>query len=169
MLPEDVLKDFAAKYRLSPGELQVLPLALANESNAEIGRKLQISDNAVRKRLSEIYLKAGISEIGSGRGGPGRLAALQQFLESEYRASKVKRVLVCWFGAESQQIAKSLRETILSHPSLETQEWEVGSLVAHSQTLEGQNILSDVDYVLSCLTPADLINHIVSNLVPHIE
>lgn len=158
MLPEDVLKDFAAKYRLSPGELQVLPLALADESNAEIAKKLGIEDNAVRKRLSGIYLKAGISASGSGRGGPGKLADLQRFLESEYRASKVKRVLVCWFGAEGQQIAKSLRETILSHPSLETQGWEAGSLVDYSQTPEGQDILADVDYVLGCLTPADSIN-----------
>ncbi|KAM3096603.1 helix-turn-helix transcriptional regulator [Phormidesmis sp. 146-35] len=158
MLPQDVLRDFAAKYRLSDAELQVLPLALADESNAEIARKLGISDNAVRKRLSGIYLKAGISESGSGRGGPGRLADLQQFLESEYRSSKVKRVLVCWFGAEGQQIVKSLRETILSHPSLETQEWEAGSLVEHSQTPESQNILADVDYVLGCLTPADSTN-----------
>ena len=155
MLSQDTLRDMTVRYRLSDNELEVLPLALAGKSISSIATQLAITDNAVRKRLSGIYLKLGISESGSGRGGPGRLKDLQQFVETNYHSRKLKRVLICRFGMSGKRIAEILQETILSHPSLETQVSVADFVVNQSKISESEYFSEDFDYVLVCLTRDD--------------
>ena len=81
MIPEDFLrKTVAAECGLSEAELQAVALAVNGESTKEIAKKLGISEDAVRKRLSEVYRKCNIE----GR-GPVKLARLQQKLLKQFQ------------------------------------------------------------------------------------
>ncbi|MHC5857640.1 WD40 domain-containing protein [Nostoc sp.] len=82
VIPENVLLAFAEKRCLSSSEIEVFLYAVEGQSPNAIAKKLAISAEAVRKRLSEVYKKFNV--IGSG---PGKLTKLQQVIESEYQAS----------------------------------------------------------------------------------
>lgn len=80
VIPEKFLKDLAPKYNVSELELEVLLLAIDGKSITEIARTKKISDDAVRKRLGEVYKKFQIKGTGTGK-----LAKLQQTLSKLYR------------------------------------------------------------------------------------
>jgi hypothetical protein len=80
MIPENFLRTVAIERRVSGRELEVLFLAMEGESISVIAQKLQIREDAVRKRLSEVYQKFHIE----GK-GPVKLTKLQQQLLRAYR------------------------------------------------------------------------------------
>lgn len=80
MIPQNFLNTIADKHHLSKAELEVLSLAMQGESIGAIARLLSISEDAVRKRLSEVYHKFGIL----GR-GPVKLPQLQRQLIKQYQ------------------------------------------------------------------------------------
>ena len=83
-IPEDFLLALAQERSVSSSELEVLLHAVQDKSPNAIAQELDISAEAVRKRLSEVYKKFQVSG-----NGPGKLTKLQQVIESEYRASLV--------------------------------------------------------------------------------
>ncbi|MEQ9550836.1 MAG: NB-ARC domain-containing protein [Coleofasciculus sp. G3-WIS-01] len=80
MISQDFLKTIATERGLSKAELEVLSLAMEGHGTAAIASHLQISGDAVRKRLSEVYQKFKIP----GR-GPVKLTKLQQILVNRYQ------------------------------------------------------------------------------------
>lgn len=80
MISQDFLKTIATERNLSKAELEVLSLAMEGQGTAAIASHLQISGDAVRKRLSEVYHKFKIP----GR-GPVKLTKLQQILVNRYQ------------------------------------------------------------------------------------
>ncbi len=80
MIPQDFLEAIAKNHRVSKTELQALSLAMGGQSTRAIALELKISEDAVRKRLSEIYQKFHIA----GK-GPVKLAQLQQLLVNRYQ------------------------------------------------------------------------------------
>ncbi|MEQ8755055.1 MAG: NB-ARC domain-containing protein [Coleofasciculus sp. G1-WW12-02] len=80
MISQDFLKTIATERGLSKSELEVLSLAMEGHGTAAIASHLQISGDAVRKRLSEVYQKFKIP----GR-GPVKLTKLQQILVNRYQ------------------------------------------------------------------------------------
>ncbi|MHC5743326.1 MAG: WD40 domain-containing protein [Nostoc sp.] len=82
VIPENVLLALAEKRCLSNSEIEVFLYAVHGQSPNAIAKKLAISAEAVRKRLSEVYKKFNVT--GSG---PGKLTKLQQVIEFEYQAS----------------------------------------------------------------------------------
>lgn len=80
MISQDFLKTIATERNLSKSELEVLSLAMEGHGTAAIASHLQISGDAVRKRLSEVYHKFKIP----GR-GPVKLTKLQQILVNRYQ------------------------------------------------------------------------------------
>jgi len=81
LIRENYLLDIAKKYGLSDKELEVLSLAIAGKPNKEIAEKLDISPEAVRKRLAHVY-----SRFDLGGRGTGKMAKLQQIILSESQA-----------------------------------------------------------------------------------
>ncbi|HAG84248.1 MAG TPA: LuxR family transcriptional regulator, partial [Cyanobacteria bacterium UBA12227] len=69
-----------AERGLSNAELEVLSLAMEGKGTSAIAKQIGISEDAVRKRLSEVYQKFEIP----GR-GPVKLTKLQQMLMSRYQ------------------------------------------------------------------------------------
>ncbi|WP_292774992.1 NB-ARC domain-containing protein [Nostoc sp. NMS9] len=67
---------------MSNSEIEVFLYAVEGQSPNAIAKKLAISAEAVRKRLSEVYKKFNVT--GSG---PGKLTKLRQFIESEHQTS----------------------------------------------------------------------------------
>ncbi|MFN6487320.1 NB-ARC domain-containing protein [Nostoc sp. DedQUE02] len=82
VISENVLLALAEKRCLSNSEIEVFLYSVEGQSPNAIAKKLAISAEAVRKRLSEVYKKFNVT--GSG---PGKLTKLQQVIESEYQAS----------------------------------------------------------------------------------
>lgn len=80
MIPQSFLNTIATKHRVSSAELEALSLAMQGESIANIAQRLHIKEDAVRKRLSEVYQKFQIQ----GR-GPVKLTKLQRHLINQYR------------------------------------------------------------------------------------
>jgi hypothetical protein len=80
VISQDFLKTIATERNLSKSELEVLSLAMEGHGTAAIASHLQISGDAVRKRLSEVYQKFKIP----GR-GPVKLTKLQQILVNRYQ------------------------------------------------------------------------------------
>ncbi|AFZ34462.1 regulatory protein LuxR [Stanieria cyanosphaera PCC 7437] len=80
MIPQNFIKAIASEHRISSAELEVLSLAMEGESVATMAANLHISEDAVRKRLSEVYQKFQIE----GR-GPVKLTKLQQRLIRKYQ------------------------------------------------------------------------------------
>jgi hypothetical protein len=80
MIPENFLRTVAIERRVSGRELEVLSLAMEGDSISVIAQRLQIREDAVRKRLSEVYQKFHIE----GK-GPVKLTKLQQQLLRAYR------------------------------------------------------------------------------------
>ncbi len=78
VIPKLSLKTLVAQRGISDIELEVLSLAMEGYSIAAIAQQLEIREDAVRKRLGEIYRKFGIT--GSG---PGKLPRLQHLLVTE--------------------------------------------------------------------------------------
>jgi len=81
VIPQDFLQTIARKQGVSNTELEALSLAMDGQTTPAIARQLATSEDAVRKRLSEVYQKFHIS----GK-GPVKLAQLQQLLVSQYQA-----------------------------------------------------------------------------------
>ncbi len=80
MISQDFVKAVAAERGLSNAELEVLSLAMEGKGTSAIAKQIGISEDAVRKRLSEVYQKFEIP----GR-GPVKLTKLQQMLMSRYQ------------------------------------------------------------------------------------
>lgn len=83
MISQDFLKATAHERGLSKSEQEVLHLAMEGMSTSAIAQKLNISGDAVRKRLSEVYQKFEIP----GR-GPVKLTKLQQLLVNQYQKQR---------------------------------------------------------------------------------
>lgn len=80
MIPQSFLNTIATEHRVSNAELEVLSLAMQGESIASIAQQIHIREDAVRKRLSEVYQKFQIQ----GR-GPVKLTKLQRHLVKRYQ------------------------------------------------------------------------------------
>ncbi|QLE59242.1 NB-ARC domain-containing protein [Nostoc sp. TCL26-01] len=80
MINQDFLQTLATANGVSNLELDVLVLAMNGDSTTAIAQKLRVSEDAVRKRLSEVYRKFRI--LGNG---PVKLTKLQQLLVSQYQ------------------------------------------------------------------------------------
>ena len=80
VIPREFLKALATERAISDTELEVLSLAVNGKSSTAIATELDISPEAVRKRLTEVYKKFQI--LGAGT---GKLAKLQQILVSLYQ------------------------------------------------------------------------------------
>lgn len=80
MIPQEFLRTVATEHGVSNTELTVLWMALDGKSILAIATQLEITPEAVRKRLGEVYKKFRI-----GGAGPGKLAKLQQILISLYQ------------------------------------------------------------------------------------
>ncbi len=80
-LEESFVKEIASKQGVTKTELEVLLLALNENSGAQIAESLQISEAAVRKRLGESYRKFRIEG-----GGNKKLHHLKQRLLTEYQS-----------------------------------------------------------------------------------
>jgi NB-ARC domain/Bacterial regulatory proteins, luxR family len=83
VIPKLSLKTLVTQRGVSDIELEVLSLAMEGYSMAAIAQQLQIREDAVRKRLGEIYRKFDIPGA-----GPGKLPRLQQLLVAEYQGLK---------------------------------------------------------------------------------
>jgi DNA-binding CsgD family transcriptional regulator len=86
VIPQNFLKTLAAEHGVSDSELEALWLAVDGNSTTAISQKLQVSEDAVRKRLSEVYRKFKVP--GSG---PVKLSRLQQLLVSRYQEHPAQR------------------------------------------------------------------------------
>ncbi|MGA9380050.1 MAG: NB-ARC domain-containing protein [Phormidium sp.] len=75
----------ATEHGVSNTELTVLSMALDGKSILAIATQLEITPEAVRKRLGEVYKKFRI-----GGAGPGKLAKLQQILISFYQKGSIQ-------------------------------------------------------------------------------
>jgi hypothetical protein len=82
VIPKDALKVLVAERGVSEIELDALTLAIEGNSIATIAKQLQVREDAVRKRLGEVYRKFDIP--GSG---PGKLVRLLQLLNSMHQGS----------------------------------------------------------------------------------
>lgn len=80
MIPQDFLEHLATERGLSKSELKALSLAVNGQQIPAIAISLNTSEDAIRKRLSEIYHKFQIP----GR-GPVKMAQLQQLLLTRYQ------------------------------------------------------------------------------------
>ena len=80
MIPQNFLEHLATEHGLSKSELKALSPAVNGQQIPAIAISLNISEDAVRKRLSEIYQKFQIP----GR-GPVKMAQLQQLLLTRYQ------------------------------------------------------------------------------------
>lgn len=80
VIPQDFLKTLATEYGVSDTELKALWLAVGGCSTTAIAQKLEVSEDAVRKRLSEVYQKFKVPGSGSVK-----LTRLQQLLLSRYQ------------------------------------------------------------------------------------
>ena len=85
MITHDFLKTLAAEHGVSDTELEALWLAVDGDSTTAIAQKLEISEDAVRKRLSEVYRKFKVS--GSGV----KLGRLQQLIISRYQEYEAQK------------------------------------------------------------------------------
>ncbi|MDZ8026650.1 MAG: NB-ARC domain-containing protein [Nostoc sp. DedQUE11] len=83
-IPQNFVVALAQERGVSSSELEVLLGVVEDKSPNAIAKELNISPEAVRKRLSEVYKKFHVNGV-----GPGKLTKLQQVIESEYRASSV--------------------------------------------------------------------------------
>ncbi|GEM_PF-6670405 len=80
MIPQDFLKNITKRLGVSETELEALQEALKGNNVDAIAEKLEVTKEAIQKRLGEIYKKFQIE----GR-GPGKLTRLQQQLMEEYQ------------------------------------------------------------------------------------
>ena len=80
-ISQEFLSEIARQYSVSDAEYKVLSLSVEGQSTPNISKELKISQDLVRKRLSDIYKKFQIE----GR-GPVKLAKLHQLLQQQYDA-----------------------------------------------------------------------------------
>ena len=148
MPTEEFLKNLFKQRNLSDAEAEVVFRALKDISIEAIALELNISPNAVRKRLGEVYDKFDVF----GR-GPGKLAKLQQILLSQHQAQSNRKMLIWWSGSDGKNLAESLKYTIFSYPQLETKVCTVDPIVSKVWRAEIEQSLENVDIVIGCLTP----------------
>ncbi|WP_217651999.1 NB-ARC domain-containing protein [Hydrococcus rivularis] len=79
------MKAIAPDRGISDSELEALLLAIEGHSTSDIAKQLGIREEAVRKRLGEVYKKFHITGF-----GPGKLAKLQQLLVSLYQEHQMR-------------------------------------------------------------------------------
>ncbi|BAU63669.1 transcriptional regulator, LuxR family [Stanieria sp. NIES-3757] len=113
MIPQTFIKAIASEHRISSAELEVLSLAMEGESVATMAANLHISEDAVRKRLSEVYHKFHIE----GR-GPVKLTKLQQRLIRKYQEQAELSTLVAQANHLQLQ-SSSASETTQAHNYLD--------------------------------------------------
>ncbi|GET41293.1 NB-ARC domain-containing protein [Microseira wollei] len=89
VIPQDFLKAVAIEHFVSDNELEVLSMALRGEPILGIAKKLDLTPEAVRKRLGEVYKKFRITGA-----GPGKLAKLMSLLDSLHQKSLKRDNLV---------------------------------------------------------------------------
>ncbi len=87
MIPQDFLKLIASDRGVTSGELAALSLAMEGFPTRDIAEKLNISEDAVRKRLSEIYQKFEI--LGKG---PVKMAQLQKLIITRYQEYQAEKM-----------------------------------------------------------------------------
>jgi tetratricopeptide (TPR) repeat protein len=80
MIPYDFLKNITKRLGVSETELEALQEALKGQNVEAIADRLEVTKEAIQKRLGEIYKKFQIE----GK-GPGKLTRLQQQLMEEYQ------------------------------------------------------------------------------------
>lgn len=85
MIPKKFLTSLASQAGVSQNELDVLAKAIAGESLSHISKQLGVRQDALQKRMGEVYKKFNITGA-----GPGKLAKLQQILLSEYQKQMAK-------------------------------------------------------------------------------
>ncbi len=85
MIPPEFLKTIAAAHAVSELEMDVLVYALGGEQMVTIAQRLDLTPEAVRKRLGEVYKKFHISGA-----GPGKLAKLQHLLMAQYQEQQTQ-------------------------------------------------------------------------------
>ncbi|NJM69334.1 MAG: hypothetical protein HC862_03365 [Scytonema sp. RU_4_4] len=153
MVTKEFLQNLFKAQGLSDAEAEVVFRALEEKPIEVIAKELNISANAVRKRLGEAYDKLGVP----GR-GPGKLAKLQQMLSSQYQTQSIQRVLIWWSGEDGQHLAESLKNSILSYPQLETRVCTVDPAAGKVWQTEIEQNLEKMDFAIGCLTPSSLEN-----------
>ncbi|NDJ19133.1 hypothetical protein GS601_17875 [Myxacorys almedinensis A] len=171
---DSFLKTTAVQRGVSDIELETLSLALNGDSTDQIAKKLDIEPEATRKRLSEVYKKFKI--LGKG---PGKLAKLQSILMTEFQnqppqeqlsvvssaiagneaitnaakpTSRRKKVLLLCSGIDGKTLAEHLSNTILKHPSLQTQVVSVDITSDASQTEIAEAASHSADVCVVCIT-----------------
>jgi tetratricopeptide (TPR) repeat protein len=80
MIPQDFLHSITKRLGVSDNELEALQEALKGNNVEAIAEQLDVTREAIQKRLGEVYKKFQIE----GR-GPGKLTRLQQQLMAEYQ------------------------------------------------------------------------------------
>jgi len=83
-IPDEFLQDIADRHRVSSREYEVLAKSLHGESTQAIALQLGVTEQLVRKRLSDIYKKFQVP----GR-GPVKLQKLKAMLGSLYQSQLV--------------------------------------------------------------------------------
>ena len=108
MIPQSFLNTIAIEHHVSSAELEALSLAMQGESIANIAQQLHIKEDAVRKRLSEVYQKFQIQ----GR-GPVKLTKLQRHLINQYREKA--NLQDAFVDSYNQAISSSQSEEAANH------------------------------------------------------
>lgn len=80
MIPKDFLHSITKRLGVSETELEALQEAIKGQSVEAIAQQLDVTKEAIQKRLGEVYKKFHIE----GK-GPGKLTRLQQQLMEEYQ------------------------------------------------------------------------------------
>jgi WD40 repeat protein/DNA-binding CsgD family transcriptional regulator len=105
VIPWNDLAVLTAERGVSEAELKVLFLAIDGEATETIAHKINISPDAVRKRLGEVYKKFGIRG-----GGPGKLAKLQKMLVDAHQNWQAKASIYNSPGKVVEQSAPKRRD-----------------------------------------------------------
>ena len=149
-MKEEILKDLVAEEALSDTEVSIVALLLEGKTLTEIKTLLSLkSENAVQKRLSQIYAKFRLTGA-----GPGKLDKLQKILKSRFQAlHSKKKVAIFWSGPSGQERAQILRDTIFKHPQIEAFIFDTDMNVDSTQFVEKfRKDLKDTELGVVCLT-----------------
>jgi Tfp pilus assembly protein PilF len=164
MIPQDFLKNITKRLGVSETELEALQEALKGQNVDAIADKLEVTKEAIQKRLGEIYKKFQIQ----GK-GPGKLTRLQQQLMDEYQKYLEHFGQVATGNTPSNEIKPFLPLEIDNLSSYETQllytlaitETPL-SLDQVQKTFSGEN-LSELLIALASLLKQSLVEEITKN------
>jgi hypothetical protein len=148
---EQSLKEFlsrqAREHQLSSAEAETLILAWETPIG-DIAEQLNLSPNAVQKRLGEVYSKFKVSG-----NAPGKLDTLKKTLYKKYLRQRKQTVLIAWGDYRSQKIAISLTETVLGYPQIDCRTCSLEELIDKKRWNE-----ENFNSVVVCLFPGDAEN-----------